>query len=102
LPTSDNKGRIVFLQGAGVICAVDFTVGTGNSVTSNPKRLFPASFMTERVGRDPTWVGNDVVMQRRTPMDGSGKCSSTTSISTIDLDSSTETVLVTGHNPDGR
>ena len=34
-----NKGRIVFLQGAGVIYAVDFTVGTGNRVTSNPKRL---------------------------------------------------------------
>ena len=242
-----NKGRIVFLQGAGVIYAVDFTVGTGNRVTSNPKRLltttsgccsldlssdgqtvyfsetdtslarfsvaapaspvriytlppedsswffqmgsvngdgtrffatktglgenaggsqlvridllsgiesllrewlpqdgyganpfwpsadksqarvafneynlntnnctpltvtdysgnqlFPAPFTTERVGRDPTWVGNDVVMQRRTPMDGSGKCSTTTSISMIDLDSTAETVLVTGHNPDGR
>ena len=34
-----SKGRIVFLQGAGVIYAVDFTVGTGNTVTSDPKRL---------------------------------------------------------------
>jgi hypothetical protein len=64
--------------------------------------LFPASFTTERVGRDPTWVGNDVVMQRRTPMDASGRCSSTTSIAMIDLDNNAETVLVSGHNPDGR
>lgn len=64
--------------------------------------LFPSTFTMDRMGRDPTWVGDEVVMQRRTPMDGSGKCSTSTSISMIDLDNNAETALVTGYNPDGR
>jgi hypothetical protein len=85
----------------------DYNVNTNNCTPLTVtyycgNQLFPTSLTTERVGRDPTWVGNDVVMQRRTPVDGSGKCSSTTSISLIDLDSSAEKLLVTGHNPDGR
>ena len=56
----------------------------------------------ERYGRDPTWVGGRIVMQRRSPMNGSGSCSSTTSLVEVILGSGQETVLATGHYPDGR
>lgn len=64
--------------------------------------LFPGAFTVERFGRDPTWVGNDVVMLRRTSMDGRGKCGSTSSISMVELGTNVESVLITGYSPDGR
>lgn len=64
--------------------------------------LDTAGFNVERYGRDPTWVGGRIVMQRRSPMNGSGTCSTTTSLAEVILESGQETVLTTGYYPDGR
>lgn len=65
-------------------------------------QLYPSLAVPARFGRSPTWAGNNVVMERRTPMDGSGKCGSTTSITEVDLTTNAETVLTTGIQPNGR
>jgi hypothetical protein len=64
--------------------------------------ILPAPGATARYGKFGTWVGDNVVMERRGPMDGSGKCASTTSISQIDPTTNAETVLTTGYQPNGR
>lgn len=64
--------------------------------------ILPAPGASARYGKFGTWVGDNVVMERRGSMDGSGKCASTTSLSQIDPTTSAETVLITGYQPNGR
>ena len=85
----------------------EYIVGTNNCtplvVTDmNGIPSLPASGATARYGKFGTWVGNNVVMERRGPMDGSGKWASTTSLSQIEPTTSAETVLITGYQPNGR
>ncbi len=62
----------------------------------------PAAGVATRYGKFGTWVGDNVVMERRGPMDGSGRCANTTSLSQIDPATNAETVLITGYQPNGR
>jgi len=98
-PSADpNSNRIAFHE--YVVNSDNCTPLTVTDYDGN--ELDTAGFSVERYGRDPTWVGGRIVMQRRNPMNGSGACSSTTSLSQVVLESNEESVLLTGHNPDGR
>ena len=67
----------------------------------NGSPILPASGASARYGKFGTWVGDNVVMERRGPMDGSGKCASTTSLSQVYPGTNAETVLITGYQPNG-
>jgi hypothetical protein len=66
------------------------------------KQLFPAANVPRRFGTSPTWFGNNVLLERRSPMDGSGKCANTGSISQVEIATNAETVLTSGYVPNGR
>lgn len=93
-----HDGRVAFLE---------YIEGSNNCtqlVVTDPNGnlLFPAANLPKRFGRWPTWVGDDVVLERRGPMDGSGKCTTTDSIARVELATNAETVLTGGYGPNGR
>lgn len=110
-PAQTGYGAHVFWPAANQnddrVAFNEYTVGTNNCtplvITDRDGiQSFPASGDPARYGRSGTWVGDNVVMERRGPMDGSGKCASTTSLSRIYPATNAETVLVTGYQPNGR
>ena len=92
-------------HGEGV-AFIEYIEGTSNCtplvVTDNDGlALVPAAFTTERLGKFPTWVGVNVVMEPRASMVRLS-CADTTSIAQVAPDG-TETVLLTqGNRADGR
>ena len=92
---ADRVAFLMYIEGTNNCTQLVVTDINGTPVISGP--TVPA-----RYGQVPTWVGNNVVMVRRSPMDGSGKCGSTSSLAQIDLTTNAETVLTTGYNPNGR
>lgn len=110
-PQQDGYGAQFFSPAANQydnrVAFHEYIVGTNNCtplvVTDmDGIPIPPAPGATARYGKFGTWVGNNVVMERRGPMDGSGKCASTTSLSQIDPTTGAETVLITGYQPNGR
>ena len=92
---ADRVAFLLYIEGTNNCTPLVVTNRDGTPLIYGP--TVPA-----RYGQVPTWVGNNVVMVRRGPMDGSGKCGSTTSLAQIDLTTNAETVLTTGYNPNGR
>lgn len=90
------------------IAFTDYIEGTNNCtplvVTDyDGNELFPSGLVPQQMGRFPTWLGNDIVLQQRTDKDRRGRCTYTGALSKVDLDTNVETVLIeTGALPDGR
>jgi hypothetical protein len=88
------------------VAFVGYVTGTSNCTPlivadSNGVAIVPAPADPVAYGTFPTWVGDSVLMEGRTPPDKFLKCASTGSILRVEPNN-VQTALVIGKQPDGR
>jgi hypothetical protein len=89
------------------IAFVEYVAGSNNCTPlvvadSNGVALYTALETTKRYGTFPAWSGSNVLLNRRSPPDGSGTCKNSDYITYVEPATGVETVLLKGWYPDGR